>query len=639
MESKLIFWLCLIVCCIACGKAADIPLVNDSEKIILDDDLKDGLVEKILVDVDHESTTNLNKDLDEVTQDAAIAVGEPDMTYLEKEQNTNATQLQTDFEIGLPVQQSAHNSFYGFRLANSASTGPNYAQTNYGRIEVLYNGQWGTVCDDGFGFNEATVICREMGFEAIYRYHPRAGEGSGLPGCGQGSGQIWLDSVDCPSGAVRFSQCSHNGWGRHDCSHSEDMVLECLNNRPISPLRRDGGWSSWSSWSGCLTGESCQGVRLRTRACNNPVPDGGLDCSGSNTMTETCQASELCRECNVGCISCDANRCHQCMLGLYIDGRHCRSCGEGCLSCNDDSGCFVCMERYHADHTGTCQRCGDACGDCSDSTTCDRCFDEQCLNCSHTTCHECKIGYHTDGIGCRTCGEGCYSCNNNQTCASCVEGCATCNHDSCTSCDRGYYERVVSNKFSCFSVPGGRVSCGRHHAPDCSECPSGHGEKWCRGDCYWSSEDTCISKPDDAEFIAGYGYYKYVEEKVTWDEANAACLNLSAKLVVTETRGEMEALCDHWQCKEMGLISWVWTSGRRIESEEHTHHFTWDSSGTTILEIDDELWAPGEPNNSRKHENHVEIIYKHAHLGLNDKPGSYALPYMCEFETPANFNL
>ena len=85
---------------------------------------------------------------------------------------------------------------------------------------MFYNGQWGTVCDDYWDKNDADVACRQLGYgNAI-----RALQGRRVP---DGIGKIWLDDVRCIGNEQNLFNCSHSGWGRHNCGHSEDAGVEC----------------------------------------------------------------------------------------------------------------------------------------------------------------------------------------------------------------------------------------------------------------------------------------------------------------------------------------------------------------------------------------------------------------------------
>ena len=87
-------------------------------------------------------------------------------------------------------------------------------------MEVKYQGQWGTVCDDGWGIQDAQVVCRQLGCGQAVSAH-------GSARFGRGNGTILLDDLACSGSESFLTECRHSGIGTHNCGHSDDAGVVC----------------------------------------------------------------------------------------------------------------------------------------------------------------------------------------------------------------------------------------------------------------------------------------------------------------------------------------------------------------------------------------------------------------------------
>ncbi|XP_043093895.1 scavenger receptor cysteine-rich type 1 protein M130-like [Puntigrus tetrazona] len=94
-----------------------------------------------------------------------------------------------------------------------------------GRVEVFHNGQWGTVCDDGWDSKAAGVVCNELKCGKALR-------AVGLAYFGKGSGKIWMDEVKCTGLESTLKKCKSKAWGSSNCEHNEDAGVICLGRLP-----------------------------------------------------------------------------------------------------------------------------------------------------------------------------------------------------------------------------------------------------------------------------------------------------------------------------------------------------------------------------------------------------------------------
>ncbi|XP_071959278.1 scavenger receptor cysteine-rich domain-containing protein DMBT1-like isoform X1 [Antedon mediterranea] len=209
------------------------------------------------------------------------------------------------------IHNCGHHEDAGVRCSASASirlVGGNNERE--GRVEVYAGGRWGTICDDGWGINDANVVCRQLGYIGAIDSH-------GSAHFGQGTSSILLDNVVCIGTESTILECNHNGLGSHNCQHSEDAGVTCLDGEPVRlqdgstpnegrvEILHNGVWGtvcddSWSISDGTVVCKQLGypgAVRVRTNAFwgqgTGPIHLDDVGCNGDETSILDCSHAGL----------------------------------------------------------------------------------------------------------------------------------------------------------------------------------------------------------------------------------------------------------------------------------------------------------------------------------------------------------
>ena len=94
--------------------------------------------------------------------------------------------------------------FYNICFSGKSDRRSSGGSASAGKVEIQYQGQWGTVCEGGWDKNDAHVICRMLGYKAA--------DAAIVSIEGETSRRMLIYNVGCSGNEKSIAECSHNGW-------------------------------------------------------------------------------------------------------------------------------------------------------------------------------------------------------------------------------------------------------------------------------------------------------------------------------------------------------------------------------------------------------------------------------------------
>ncbi|XP_032868883.1 neurotrypsin-like [Amblyraja radiata] len=109
------------------------------------------------------------------------------------------------------------------------------ASPREGRVELFWDGEWGTICDTTWDSRDATVACRQLGLSEI-------GVGRRNSPFGPGLGPVHMAMVHCDGDEVALGQCRHSMMAGSICGQDHNAAVVCgLPEGTVMPIRLVGG--------------------------------------------------------------------------------------------------------------------------------------------------------------------------------------------------------------------------------------------------------------------------------------------------------------------------------------------------------------------------------------------------------------
>ena len=95
-----------------------------------------------------------------------------------------------------------------------------------GRLEIFRDGEWGTMCINGFNYEAANVSCQQLGFSRALYFGVSEEEGYGQ---GREHSPIF-SGPGCSTNDKQLVKCSFDLTKDENCTHFEDVAIFCSND-------------------------------------------------------------------------------------------------------------------------------------------------------------------------------------------------------------------------------------------------------------------------------------------------------------------------------------------------------------------------------------------------------------------------